>query len=165
MSLKLTPMLQFNRLLAVYNTQLLKRYASIDPRVWRLGIFVNWWAEDAGINGRDRGYLDSDAWLLQVIEYAKHCGLVPSLEEPPFAPVEPQTVDGYEIKFFQDEKGVCPILPNMPGNVVGKLSAEKKNAQKYEASLSDLALGFMRFCSLRWNKSIDIRVTTSVYIS
>ena len=158
------PLLQFNRLLSVYNTQLLNRYASIDPRLSRLGIFVNWWSGDAGLGGRARGFLSSYAWLLQVIEYAKEKRLAPCLEKSPFAPKEPQTVDGHRISFFQDassDKSLCPIVPEMPEDVRKKLREAKENAKKNEASLSELALGFMEFCSLRWNKGIDILVITA----
>ena len=71
---------KFNQLLPVYNTQLLNRYASLDPRVLRLGRFVKCWTRCRGLKGADQGFLGSYAWILQVIQYLKHCGLVPDLE-------------------------------------------------------------------------------------
>ena len=154
------PHLQFNRKLDIYNTQLLNRYASIDPRVSRLGRFVNWWAGYAEIRGEETGFLSSYAWLLQVIEYVKHCKLVPSLEEPPFAPEHGRVVDGHNIHFFEGDDNAIKKDPRRKP-LCRELSEAKERAGQHLSSLSDLALGFMEFCSLSWMESAAIVIRVS----
>ena len=137
----------------VYNTQLLDRYASIDPRVSQLGHFVKCWAKRRGLKGAKRGFLSSYAWMLQVIKYAQHCGLVPCLEEPPFAPEQPRTVDGHAIRFFEETE----IRRGLHPGAAEALAEAKRSAKYCAASLQTLAIDFMDFCYANWADS-DIEI-------
>ena len=92
--------------------------------------------------------------MLQVVEYLKYRGLVPNLEEPPFAPTKSQNVDGYSICFFKNKD-------IKRGDTARAFEAARREAEDDQASLSDLARGFMGFCYKKWaNKKIVIMVTT-----
>ena len=142
-------------MLPVYNTQLLDRYASIDPRVSQLGHFVKCWAKRRGLKGADRGFLSSYAWILQVIKYVQYCNLVPCLEKPPYAPAESRIVDGHAICFFEETDIRCGLQPE----AAEALREARMRARHCAFSLRTLALGFMDFCHTSWaNSDIDIPV-------
>ena len=121
---------------------MLSRYASIDPRVSALGRFVKCWAKRRGLQGADRGFLSSYAWILQVIKYVQHCGLVPYLDQLPFTPKQPRIVDGHIIHFFDDNE--------LDTEAVQAVAAARGDARNLPASLAVLAMEFMDFCHSRW---------------
>ena len=93
---------------------------------------------------------------MQVIRYTQHCGLVPCLEQPPFAPPHARIVDGHSIRFYDDidiEMGRHPEAELA-------LAQARKRARKFPGTLYTLALGFMKFCYESWaEEDIVIPVT------
>ena len=67
--------------LAVHNTRLLKAYASLDPRVRAVGLFVKTWASKRGVKRSDSGTLSSYAWIILSIFYLQYIGMIPSLQQ------------------------------------------------------------------------------------
>ena len=81
---------------------------------------------------------------VQVVRYAQECGLVPCLEEPPFAPAHPRIVDGHPIRFYETSA------------IEQKhLAKARESARTFPGTLLTLARGFMEFCFQSW-KDADI---------
>lgn len=101
--------------LALYNTELLRCYALCDERVRLLGIFVKMWAKKRKINDPHNGTLCSYGYIIMVIHYLMNVAnppVIPNLQvvQRPFSGhVEIANVDGYDIRFFNDERELRAI--------------------------------------------------------
>ena len=91
-------------------------------------------------------------WILQVINYLQHYGLVPCLEQPPFAPIQPYNVDDHIVYFFDENE----IEHN--AGALQAIAAANTAAMTYPAPLSSLALGFMDFCYSHWVGKNEISI-------
>mmetsp|Transcript_23254 Transcript_23254/g.41999 ORF Transcript_23254/g.41999 Transcript_23254/m.41999 type:complete len:373 (+) Transcript_23254:45-1163(+) len=54
---------------AILNTELLKAYAKLHPKIRKLVIAVKIWAKSAGVNGAPRRHLSSYSWTLMVLYF------------------------------------------------------------------------------------------------
>ena len=123
--------------LAVHNTRLLKAYASLDPRVRAVGLFVKAWASKRGVKRSDSGTLSSYAWIILSIFYLQYIGMIPSLQQ--ITPNDRQdkkknilnTYESYDISFCQ--KGSKAWV------------AASNTAKQYNGSLGALVYGFFLF--------------------
>ena len=61
--------ISINNSLAVHNTELLRRYSSIDSRVKPFIISIKYWARNRGISDASMGTFSSYAWTLIAINY------------------------------------------------------------------------------------------------
>lgn len=61
--------ISINNSLAVYNTELLRRYSTMDPRVRPFIISIKHWARNRGISDAAMGTFSSYAWTLIAINY------------------------------------------------------------------------------------------------
>ncbi|ETV95406.1 hypothetical protein, variant [Aphanomyces invadans] len=64
---------------AVCNTQLLKRYGELDPRVRPLVFAVKHWAKQRSLNDASNGTLSSYAWIMLVLFFLQARGILPCL--------------------------------------------------------------------------------------
>jgi hypothetical protein len=69
-----------NNVLPLRNTELLRAYASIDPRLKHLIFIIKHWAKRRGIADAYHGTLSSYAWVLMCVFVAQRVGLVPVLQ-------------------------------------------------------------------------------------
>eukprot|EP00943_MAST-04B_sp_MAST-4B-sp1_P006975 g6975.t1 len=164
--------------LAVYNTQLLKAYASLDPRVRYVGLFVKIWASNRGIKRSDSGTLSSYAWIILTIFWLQQIGMVPSLQIKPYVDIERvkrQTKQGGGSNQHKHGKHKGPMLEYEGHNIAfcserGYFSTmwgdAKMQAVTYEADLCELVYGFFHYfarifqtrkrcASIRLAKSIE----------
>ena len=88
--------LSVNNMLPVYNTQLIKAYGELEPRVVDLVREVKRWAKAAGVLGAPDGHLSSYAWTLLVIYYAQYRGALPVLQGEH---VQPHLIHGCNVAF------------------------------------------------------------------
>ncbi|KAL2005031.1 hypothetical protein VTN00DRAFT_2881 [Thermoascus crustaceus] len=115
----------FSSRLAIYNSELLRCYSLCDERVRIVGVFVKKWAKARKINSPYHGTMCSYGYILMVIHYLTNIvtpPLIPNLQinyrPPPPGQKEVTTVDGYDVRFFNDEAEikarakVNPILGN-----------------------------------------------------
>ncbi|CAE6950399.1 URT1 [Symbiodinium natans] len=71
----------FNNLLPLYNSKLLKAYASFDDRVARLGRLVKFWAKSRMVNDALEGTLSSYSHCLLLIHFLQSIALLPNLQD------------------------------------------------------------------------------------
>lgn len=102
--------ISFSGRLAIYNTELLRCYALCDERVRKVGVFVKKWAKARKINSPYHGTMCSYAYILMVIHYLINIVNPPLISNlqinyrpPPSGHKEVTTVDGYDVRFFNDE--------------------------------------------------------------
>ncbi|VDM51934.1 unnamed protein product [Angiostrongylus costaricensis] len=75
--------ISYYNVLALYNTEMLKKYCQWDNRVAPLGVWVKRWAKSCDICDASRGSLSSYAFTILVIHYLQNCvpPVVPRLQE------------------------------------------------------------------------------------
>lgn len=71
----------FNNLLPLYNSKLLKAYASLDDRVARLGRLVKFWAKSRMVNDALEGTLSSYSHCLLLIHFLQSVAVLPNLQD------------------------------------------------------------------------------------
>lgn len=139
-----------NNLLAVVNTQLLKDYASIDPRLSQLAFCVKHWARRRKVNSTYHGTLSSYCYVIMCIYYlqTRKPPILPCLQdERMLKPTFSATINGITCSYH---KGVSILA--------GFGSA---NSQ----SVSELLTGFFDYWAYRHDYSRDvasIRVGTAI---
>ncbi|CAJ1444660.1 unnamed protein product [Effrenium voratum] len=72
--------LSCNNLLPVFNTQLLRRYSDLEPRVVELAGELKNWARKQGLHGAFNGHLSSYSFVLLAIFYMQQRGALPCLQ-------------------------------------------------------------------------------------
>ncbi|XP_067935578.1 terminal uridylyltransferase 4-like [Watersipora subatra] len=82
--------LSLYNVLAQRNTQLLRRYSQIDPRVRPLGYCIKEFAKNCDIGDASKGSLSSYAYVLLLIYYLQQC-------DPPVLPVLQELYEGDKI--------------------------------------------------------------------
>ena len=158
--------------LAVHNTRLLKAYASLDPRVRHVGLFIKQWAAKRGVKRSDSGTLSSYAWIILSIFWLQTCGMIPSLQIEPF--VDMQELNNKKSKSGKkdNDKGKKrnhnnnnnndnnPILEYEGCNIAfcSETGSFRKlwpraveQAKEYNATVSELIYGFFYFFSNIFN--------------
>mmetsp|Transcript_17909 Transcript_17909/g.49125 ORF Transcript_17909/g.49125 Transcript_17909/m.49125 type:complete len:792 (-) Transcript_17909:123-2498(-) len=108
----------FNNRLPLFNSELLRAYADLDPRVRDLGRLVKWWAKRRHVNDALDGTLSSYVHILLVIHYLQRIGLVPNLQDKNSVVAEirescgqPDLVDGIHDVWFVDPVHARPDPP------------------------------------------------------
>ena len=76
--------LSFNHQVVIHNSELLKAYSSISPRVRELVVLVKFWAKQREINDSLQGSLSSYSYVLLVIGFLQKRGFLPDLQNPEF---------------------------------------------------------------------------------
>ncbi|CAK9078388.1 unnamed protein product [Durusdinium trenchii] len=71
----------FNNLLPLYNSRLLKAYASLDARVAKLGRLVKFWAKQRQVNEALEGTLSSYSHCILLINFLQRKNILPILQE------------------------------------------------------------------------------------
>jgi DNA polymerase sigma len=127
--------------LAIYNSELLRCYSLCDERVRLVGLFVKKWAKARKINNPYYGTLCSYGYILMVIHYLINVvrpPVIPNLQiiyqphPPGRSPKEVTTVDGCDVRFFNDENDI---------KARARANAWTENKQ----SLGDLLRGFFAY--------------------
>ena len=130
-----------NNTLAVVNTQLLKDYASIDPRLQQLAFAVKHWARRRKVNSTYHGTLSSYCWVIMCIFHLQ-------TREPPILPCL-QNAGMLKPTFRMEVNGhLCAYHHE----VAGLKSFGKAN----EATVSELLTGFFDHWAFRHDYSRDV---------
>jgi hypothetical protein len=96
-----------NNFLAVYNTRLLRDYASLDPRLRQLGYVVKHWAKRRSVNEPYTGTLSSYCYILMCIHLlqTRQPAVLPCLQN-----MSPQTfsreVEGTRCSYYDDVRAL-----------------------------------------------------------
>jgi len=72
----------FGHSLGVKNSELLKAYTDLDPRIQPLILLVKYWAKAKGINDPSNGSISSYAWSIMVLSFMMDIGELVSLQNP-----------------------------------------------------------------------------------
>ncbi|CCU82969.1 poly(A) polymerase Cid1-like protein [Blumeria hordei DH14] len=121
--------INFSAELAIHNTHLLRCYASCDPRVKKLVLFIKHWAKVRGINVPYKGTLSSYGYALMVLHYlvnvtmpfvcpnlqAIHSDL-PDYSLPSYL-ISVDFIDGRDVRFWRNETQIKKLaLQNQLNN-------------------------------------------------
>lgn len=102
--------------LGLFNTKLLRCYSKCDPRVRPMILFVKAWAKRRKINSSYYGTLNSYGYVLMVLHYLINVArpsVLPNLQLTATALGMPATtVDGWEVRFLNDEDKITAIAAN-----------------------------------------------------
>lgn len=109
--------INFSNLLALHNSHLLKCYASCDPRVRQMVLFVKAWSKKRKINTPYHGTLSSYGYVLMVLHYLVNIANPPVLPNLQASPLRLQdemstreiSLDGYNIQFFRNEEKLLDL--------------------------------------------------------
>ena len=107
----------FSNHLALHNSHLLKCYASCDPRVRQMVLFVKAWSKKRKINTPYHGTLSSYGYVLMVLHYLVNIAsppVVPNLQTSPLRFQDEMSakevlLEGYNIQFFRDERKILDL--------------------------------------------------------
>ena len=132
--------INFSNHLALHNSHLLKCYASCDPRVRQMVLFVKAWSKKRKINTPYHGTLSSYGYVLMVLHYLVNVAnppVVPNLQISPLMlqdemSAKEVSLEGYNIKFFRNEEKILELAHQ------GQLTFN-------EESLGSLLRGFFRY--------------------
>mmetsp|Transcript_12468 Transcript_12468/g.36206 ORF Transcript_12468/g.36206 Transcript_12468/m.36206 type:complete len:404 (+) Transcript_12468:84-1295(+) len=75
--------ISFGKECVVHNSRMLRTYAEFDHRVAGLGVLVKTWAKSRSLTDTRDGLPSPYAWLLLVIHFMQHEGILPILQAPP----------------------------------------------------------------------------------
>lgn len=101
----------FNNMLPLYNSRLLRAYASLHPLVPKLGRLVKWWAKARDVNDSFRGTLSSYSYLLLVIHFLQHVRMLPILQDRDLVPTEQHAEVG-DVKLLEGIHDIWFIDPS-----------------------------------------------------
>ncbi|VDI46674.1 terminal uridylyltransferase [Mytilus galloprovincialis] len=101
-------------LLALHNTEMVRMYASIDPRVRILGYALKVFVKICDIGDASRGSLSSYAYILMLIHYLQQCKppVIPVLQELyyHYGPDKPEfLIDGWNAWYFDNMKALPDV--------------------------------------------------------
>ncbi|KEQ64375.1 PAP/OAS1 substrate-binding domain-containing protein, partial [Aureobasidium melanogenum CBS 110374] len=122
--------------LGIHNTKMLRCYSKCDPRVRPMVLFIKSWAKRRKINSSYSGTLSSYGYALMVLHYLVNVAnppVLPNLQHEAEAyGLPPATIDGYEVRFFDQE------------DVIQSRASQGLITQNKE-SLGNLLVGFFRY--------------------
>ena len=109
--------INFSNLLALHNSHLLKCYASCDPRVRQMVLFVKAWSKKRKINTPYHGTLSSYGYVLMVLHYLVNIAnppVLPNLQASPLRlhdelSAREVLLDGYNVHFFRNEEKIFDL--------------------------------------------------------
>lgn len=109
--------INFSNHLALHNSHLLKCYASCDPRVRQMVLFVKAWSKKRKINTPYHGTLSSYGYVLMVLHYLVNVAnppVVPNLQVSPLVlqddmSAKEVSLEGYNIQFFRNEEKILDL--------------------------------------------------------
>ena len=109
--------INFSNHLALHNSHLLKCYASCDPRVRRMVLFVKAWSKKRKINTPYHGTLSSYGYVLMVLHYLVNIANPPVLPNLQASPLRLQDemstrevlLEGYNVQFFRNEEKILDL--------------------------------------------------------
>ena len=109
--------INFSNHLALHNSHLLKCYASCDPRVRRMVLFVKAWSKKRKINTPYHGTLSSYGYVLMVLHYLVNIANPPVLPNLQASALSLQDeistkevlLEGYNIQFFRNEEKILDL--------------------------------------------------------
>ena len=109
--------INFSNHLALHNSHLLKCYASCDPRVRQMVLFVKAWSKKRKINTPYHGTLSSYGYVLMVLHYLVNIAnppVLPNLQRSPLMlqdEMSPKEIslEGYNIQFFRNEEKILDL--------------------------------------------------------
>ncbi|KAG3115001.1 hypothetical protein PI125_g5928 [Phytophthora idaei] len=147
----------FDNELSVWNTRLLRAYASFDERARDLGIAVKHWAKQRGVSDTASGFLSSYSYVLMSIYYLQVVNVLPNLQDPPLvqiAEIPPVEHHNKSIAFCEDRE-------------IAKIYHEKSihEGELVDRSLPTLLLGFFKFYTTQFdciNHVVAVRSPDSV---
>ena len=132
--------INFSNHLALHNSHLLKCYASCDPRVRRMVLFVKAWSKKRKINTPYHGTLSSYGFVLMVLHYLVNVANPPVLPNLQISPLMLQDersakevlLEGYNVQFFRNEEKILDLARR------GQLTCNQE-------PLGSLLLGFFHY--------------------
>ncbi|KAL8912296.1 MAG: hypothetical protein Q9171_002668 [Xanthocarpia ochracea] len=106
--------INFSNRLALHNSHLLRCYNLSDPRVRPMVLFVKAWAKRRNINSPYHGTLSSYGYVLMVLHYLINVMKPPiclnlqtvEMAQRDNSAENTQIVDGYNVRFWRDEKAI-----------------------------------------------------------
>ena len=109
--------INFSNHLALQNSHLLKCYASCDPRVRQMVLFVKIWSKKRKINTPYHGTLSSYGYVLMVLHYLVNVAIPPVVPNLQISPLILQDevsakeiwLEGYNIQFFRNERMILNL--------------------------------------------------------
>lgn len=109
--------INFSNQLALHNSHLLKCYASCDPRVRQMVLFVKAWSKKRKINTPYHGTLSSYGYVLMVLHYLVNVAnppVVPNLQHSPLMlqdemSTKEVSLEGHNIHFFRNEDKILDL--------------------------------------------------------
>lgn len=109
--------INFSNHLALHNSHLLKCYASCDPRVRQMVLFVKAWSKKRKINTPYHGTLSSYGYVLMVLHYLVNVANPPVAPNLQISPLMLQdeisakevSLEGYNIQFFRNEEKILDL--------------------------------------------------------
>ncbi|KAF6235094.1 hypothetical protein HO173_006721 [Letharia columbiana] len=109
--------INFSNYLALHNSHLLKCYASCDPRVRQMVLFVKGWSKKRKINTPYHGTLSSYGYVLMVLHYLVNVAnppVAPNLQTSPLMLQDEMSakevlLEGYNIQFFRNEEKILDL--------------------------------------------------------
>lgn len=140
--------------LAVHNTELLRTYASIDPRVVDLGLLLKHWAKSRGICNPVEKTLNSYTLMLMMIQFLQMqpIPLVPSLQQLP------SYWNGRTMFTGNDNKGHDVTEPVSKCNIYFYKAVTDEEKQKLQAfaarntqTVEELLMSFFTFYGTQFN--------------
>ncbi|CAE7646537.1 Tent2 [Symbiodinium sp. CCMP2456] len=141
-----------NNSLPLYNSQLLRAYSELDPRVRPLVLLVKVWAKGKKVCGAQGGNLSSYSWTIMVLYFLQLVGLLPSLQllSKDERMLETRDYWGNERSF---QVGFLTAEEYQKGVKNGKFAAPAGEAG---LSLAELFYGFIHFYSkeYKWGSEV-----------
>eukprot|EP00439_Symbiodinium_sp_Y106_P046492 s5168_g5.t3 len=136
-----------NNSLPLYNSQLLRAYSELDPRVRPLVLLVKVWAKGKKVCGAQGGNLSSYSWTIMVLYFLQLVGLLPSLQllSKEERMLETRDYWGNERSF---QVGFLTAEEYQKDVADGKIAAPTGEAG---LSLAELFYGFIHFYSKEYN--------------
>ena len=109
--------INFSNHLALQNSHLLKCYASCDPRVRRMVLFVKVWSKKRKINTPYHGTLSSYGYVLMVLHYLVNIAnppVLPNLQASALILQDEMStkevlMEGYNVQFFRNEEKILDL--------------------------------------------------------
>ncbi|CAE7835375.1 Tent2 [Symbiodinium sp. CCMP2592] len=141
-----------NNSLPLYNSQLLRAYSELDPRVRPLVLLVKVWAKGKKVCGAQGGNLSSYSWTIMVLYFLQLVGLLPSLQllSKEERMLETRDYWGNERSF---QVGFLTAEEYQKDVADGKIAAPTGEAG---LSLAELFYGFIHFYSKEYNWGSEV---------
>ena len=147
-----------DNLLAVRNTQLLRTYAALDPRVTPFVVAVKQWAKTRGVSDASQGTFSSYGHVMLAIHYLQVRGIIPSLQSDESLAQSQYTVVRRLEGVPTCDTSFCPD----PAKAMA-LHYSMAEGEKDSSSLGDLLHGYFHyladtFCVAEQTTVVSIRL-------